>query len=173
MLRVSIVGPWGSGKSTLGPRLASSLGVPYVELDAIFHLPNWTHPPTDEFRASMREIVASDGWVIDGNHSTVRDLVWERADTVVWLDLPRSVAMRRVITRTLRRMITRERLWNGNRERLTDLFRLDPNENVIRAAWVQHAELRARYVAAVDDPTNAHLRIIPLRSQTEIDAFLA
>ena len=173
MLRLSIVGCWGSGKSTLVRRLASSLDVPYVELDAIFHLPNWTHPPTDEFRASVREVVASDGWVIDGNHSTVRDLVWERADTVVWLDLPRPVAMRRLTTRHLRRMITRERLWNGNRERLTDLLRLDPDKNVIRAAWVGHAELRARYLAAIDDPTNAHLRFVPLCSQTEIDAFLA
>ena len=93
------------------------------------------------------------------------------ADTVVWLDLPRPVAVRRVTTRTLGRMITRERLWNGNSERVTDLFRLD-DENVIRAAWVGHADLRARYLAAIDDPTNAHVRFIPLHSQTEIDAFL-
>jgi adenylate kinase family enzyme len=148
------------------------LGVPYVELDAIFHQANWDHPPPAEFRARVREVVASDGWVIDGNHSTVRDLVWGRADTVVWLDLPRALAMRRVITRHLRRTITRQRLWNGNRERLADLVRLDPEVNVIRAAWVRYPELRARYLAAMDDPSNAHLRFIQLRSQTEIDTFL-
>jgi adenylate kinase family enzyme len=87
--RVSVVGNSGSGKTRLGRMLAERLGVPFVELDAIFHQAGWQPLPPEEFRARVEAAAAGDGWVIDGNYSTVRDLVWARADTVVWFDLPR------------------------------------------------------------------------------------
>jgi len=167
MRRVSIVGVPGAGKTTIGRRLAASLDVPFLELDAIFHQPGWTDLPRDDFRMQIREALGTDGWVVDGNYSAVQDLVWERADTVVWLDLPR-----RVVLRTLRRAITRERLWNGNREPLTNFYRLDPDENIIRWTWVKHPEYVERYRAAARDPENAHLRFVRLNSQHEIDAFV-
>ena len=173
MQRVSVVGCPGSGKSTLGRRLALALGVPFVELDAIFHQPGWVELPRDEFRARVAEVVATDRWVIDGNYSSAQqDLAWARADTVVWLDLPRPLVMRRVITRTIRRAVTREQLWNGNREPLTNFYRLDPDQNIIRWAWVKHPVYATRYRAAIDDPANAHLSFVRLRSQADIDAFL-
>jgi hypothetical protein len=128
MRRVSMVGISGSGKTTLGRRLAESLGVPFIELDSIFHLPEWRDLPRDEFRSQVAELVAAEGWVVDGNYSAVRDLVWERADTVVWINLSRAVVMRRVLARTLRRVVTREELWNGNREPLSNLYKWDPME---------------------------------------------
>ena len=135
MRRVSVVGNSGSGKSTLGRALAARLGVPFVELDAIHHLPGWEPIDVPEFRRTVGGIVDGDGWVIDGNYSAVRDLVWARADTVVWFDLPRRTVMRQVLWRTIRRGVTREELWNGNRERLSTLFRLDPQESLLRWAW--------------------------------------
>ena len=87
--RVSVVGNSGSGKSTLGAALAARLGVPYVELDSIFHQPGWAELPRDEFRERVGALADGDAWVIDGNYTAVRDLVWARADTVVWIDLPR------------------------------------------------------------------------------------
>jgi adenylate kinase family enzyme len=118
-------------------------------------------------------VVATDRWVIDGNYSSAQqDLAWARADTVVWLDLPRPLVMRRVITRTIRRAVTREQLWNGNREPLTNFYRLDPDQNIIRWAWVKHPVYAARYRAAIDDPANGHLSFVRLRSQAHIDAFL-
>src|ERR1700749_1481473 len=98
--RVSVVGCSGSGKSTVGRRLARDLSVPYIELDSIFHQPGWVPLPRDEFR-----------------RRGAKPLVWDRADTVVWLDLPRRTVMRQVIWRTLRRVAFRAELWNGNRER--------------------------------------------------------
>ncbi len=172
MQRVSVVGCSGSGKSTLARRLAAQLAVPCVELDAIFHQPNWADLPPDEFRTRVSEVVAGDGWVVDGNYSTVRDLVWERADTVVWLDLPRSLVMRRVITRTVRRVVTREKLWNGNREPFTNLYRLDPEQNIIRWAWVTHPVDAQRYRMAMDDPAHAHLDFVWLRTPSDVAAFL-
>lgn len=170
---MSVVGNSGSGKSTLARTLAGRLGVPYVELDALFHLPDWQERPLDQFKALIDEHTARDGWVVDGNYRlAVTDVVWPRADTLVWLDLERSVVMRQVIGRTLRRTIGREELWNGNREPWSNLYRLDPEKSIIRWAWTQHGKYRARYAAAMTDPTMAHLDVVRLRSRAEATAWL-
>jgi adenylate kinase family enzyme len=173
MRRVSVVGSSGSGKSTVAARLAEQLGVPHNELDAINHQPNWTPLPPDEFRRRVTEVTAPDGWVVDGNYSTVRDIVWARADTVVWLDLPRGVVARRITMRSIRRVARREELWNGNRERLRNLLTRDPEESAIRHSWLNHQKNHDRYEAALADPAFARLHFVQLRSQREIDAFLA
>lgn len=173
MRRISIVGAPGSGKTTIGRWLAVSLDVPFVELDAIFHQSGWRDLPRDLFRERVLEALDPEAWVVDGNYSAVQDLVWRRADTVVWLDLPRQVVMQRIILRTLRRAITRERLWNDNREPLTNFYRLNPEKNIIRWTWVKHPVYVERYGAAMHDAVHAHLRFVRLGSQREIDAFLA
>jgi adenylate kinase family enzyme len=156
----------------VGRRLAASLGAPFVELDSIFHQAGWTDLPTDEFRRRVADLTTGDTWVVDGNYSRVRDLVWARADTVIWFDLPRPLVMRRVILRTLRRAVTRQELWNGNREPLTNFSRLDPDQNIIRWAWSMHPGYIERYTAAMADPANAHLQFIRLRSAAEVAALL-
>lgn len=104
-----MIGNAGSGKSTLAARLAERLDARHVELDALFHLPDWEPRPPDEFRLLVDERVPVDGrWVVDGNYSAVRDIVWGRADTVVWLDPPRSTVMRQLGWRTCRRVVGRE-----------------------------------------------------------------
>jgi adenylate kinase family enzyme len=173
MKRVSVVGVSGAGKSTVGRQLAAALDVPFVELDAIFHLPDWGELSRDEFRERVDSATAAPGWVIDGNYSVVRDLVWGRADTVVWLDLPRRLVMWRVIVRTVRRAVTREHLWNGNREPLTNFYRWDPEQNIIRWAWVRYATYVERYEAAMQDPAYDRLRFVRLRTPHDVDRFLA
>ena len=172
MRRVSIVGVPGSGKTTIGRRLATSLGVPLVELDEIFHQPGWEDLPLDDFRSRVSDAVSRDEWVVDGNYSAVQDLVWQRAETVVWLDLPRRVVMRRVVIRTVRHASTREELWNGNREPLSNFYRWDPQKNIVRWAWAKYADYGDRYAAAIEDPLHAHIRFIRLRSAAEVDAFV-
>jgi adenylate kinase family enzyme len=173
MHRVSVVGIPGSGKTTVGRQLAASFGVPFVELDSIFHQPGWVELPVDDFRKRVTEALTAPAWVVDGNYSAVRDLVWQRADTVVWLDLPRRRVMYRIILRTVRRALTRERLWNGNREPLSNFYRLDPAKNIIRWTWVKYADYIERYGTAMQDPAYSHLTFVRLRSQHEVDAFLA
>jgi adenylate kinase family enzyme len=171
--RISVVGTSGSGKSTVGRQLAGSLGVPFVELDSIYHQPGWVPLPPEEFRRRVAEAAAGDGWVIDGNYSAARDLVWARADTVVWLDLPRSTVMRQVLWRTLRRVTFKVELWNGNRERWANLFTWVPEDSVISWAWHRHSVYRERYAAAAADPDLAHVCFVRLRSRAEIRRFLA
>jgi adenylate kinase family enzyme len=170
---VSVVGNSGSGKSTLARQLAERLEVPWVELDAIYHQPDWQPLPVEEFRERVAQLTAAGAWVVDGNYSSVRDLVWGRADTVVWLDLPRHTVMRQVVWRTIRRAALRAELWNGNRERWASVFSRSPTESVIVWAWHKHSVLRHRYAMAADDPANAHLRFVRVRSRGAARRLLA
>jgi len=110
--------------------------------------------------------------VIDGNYSAVQDIVWARADTVVWLDLPRRTVMRRIVWRTLRRVAGRAELWNGNRERWHNLFTWDKEESVIAWAWQTYDSRRERYLAEMADPANGHLRFVRLLSPAAVRRFL-
>jgi adenylate kinase family enzyme len=170
--RVSVVGTSGVGKSTVAAALAHALGAPWLELDSLQHQADWTPLPVAEFRARVAFEAEGERWVIDGNYSRVQDIVWARADTVVWLDLPLRTVMCRVIWRTLRRVVGRVELWNGNRERWRNLLSLDKEQSVIAWAWQTHASNRARYEAAMADPAHGHLRFVRLRSPASVRRFL-
>jgi adenylate kinase family enzyme len=143
-------------------------------LDALFHQPGWVPLDAETFKARVVEaMVASATWVVDGNYSVVRETVWERADTVVWFDLPYAVVMARTIKRTVRRVVTREELWNGNREPWSNLYSFDPKKSIIAWAATRHGVYRRRYREAEHDPRWAGLRFVRLCSQRQADAFLA
>lgn len=173
MQRVTVVGNSGSGKTTLAGRLAVRLDVPHLELDSLKHQAGWEPLPVDEMRRRVAIFAAGERWVIDGNYIQVRDVVWPRADTVVWIDLPRSLVMWRVTKRTLGRWLHRTELWNGNRESARDWLSWDPQRSVIRWAWVQHREYRQMYEAARGDPRWRHLRFVRLTSPAALDRWLA
>jgi adenylate kinase family enzyme len=173
MRRISVVGNSGSGKTTLAAALAEALGAPHLELDSVFHQPGWRPLDGELFRAQVAEFIAADSWVVDGNYSRVQDLVWQRADTIVWFDLPRRVVMRQLTGRTLRRMLTRAELWNGNAEDWRNLFRVDPEQSILRWAWTQHHRYRARYLGAQRDPANKHLTFIRVTSRADAARLLA
>jgi adenylate kinase family enzyme len=124
-VRVNIKGISGSGKTTFGRELAERLKVPYVELDALHHGPNWTEASAEEFRALVGEQMAHspDGWVIDGNYEAkLGNLVIDAADRIVWLDLPLHVALGRMCRRTISRIRDDVELWGGNRESWRNAF---------------------------------------------------
>lgn len=154
--------------------IASRLGIPHLELDSVFHQPNWAGLPTEEFVARVAEFTEQLAWVVDGNYTShgITDVVWDRADTVVWLDLPRSEAMRRVVRRTLRRIRDREDLWNGNRERWTNLLDPRPEGNIILWTWTRFAEVGEKYGRRFADDRWAHVARIRLRTPAEVEAFV-
>lgn len=173
MRRVVVVGNSGSGKTTISRALADRLGVPHVELDAIFHQPDWQELPRPEFRRRVAAAVAHGGWVVDGNYSAVRDIVWPLADTLVWVDPPRRTVLRRVVTRTLRRVVTRQELWNGNREPWRNLTTLDPERSIIAWSWSRHAVDRERLGAVANDPTYPGLRVVHVATKAQARTLLA
>ena len=107
------------------------MGAPHIELDAIFHQAEWTPLDDETFKSRVTRATEPERWVVDGNYSTVPDIVWDRADTVVWFDLPYATVMVRTIRRTVRRSVTRQELWNGNREPLRNFLTWEPEESVI------------------------------------------
>ncbi|PZS32542.1 MAG: adenylate kinase [Pseudonocardiales bacterium] len=167
-----MVGNSGSGKTTLARALADLLRAPCLELDGVFHQPNWTPLPAEEFRARVATIVAGPRWVIDGNYSAVREVVWPRADTIVWLDLPRAQVISQVVRRTVRRGLRHQELWNGNREDLRNVLRRDRDVNIVLWSWTNHTGYRQRMTAASTDPAHAHLDFVRLRSRRQSRAWL-
>lgn len=112
MQRVNIVGPSSSGKTTLARILAEEASLPHVELDTLYRHENGRVPNShDIFVARVREVTAQDVWMIDGDRRTVRDLIWQRADTVFWLDYPLPTVLLRYFIRTLRRRRATPRFW--------------------------------------------------------------
>lgn len=164
---VVIASASANGKTTLGRELAQRLDVPFVELDALVHGPNWVETPDDELRATLEPILASDGWVIDGVYQhKLGDLVLEAADMVVWLDLPIRVWFPRLARRTVRRLRNREELWNGNRESLRNA--VWGRDSLFAFAFRTHFRRRRTWPEAFSG-----YNVGRLKTPAEVEAFLA
>jgi adenylate kinase family enzyme len=161
--RVWIVGNSGSGKSTLAAAAARRLGVPHVELDSLQHGPGWLQATPDELRGRAEAALAGDAWVCDGNYRIARDEHMHRAQLVVWIDYPLPIVVSRVTRRTAVRLVTRRRIYNGNRERWRNL--VDPS-HPMWWAWTSHAPRRREYEATMD------ARWLRLRSPREAAGWL-
>jgi len=170
--RISIVGCSGAGKTTLARRLAQQLGYRHVELDALYHQPNWQPLPTEQFKKTVSEALHGDNWVVEGSYSAVRPHVLERSDMVIWLDLPKAAVMRQVLWRTLRRLVCNEELWNGNRERWGNLFKLSPEQSILVWSWQRYAIYRQRYGDEMRS-TSPLQRYVRLESRQAVEFFLA
>ena len=168
--RVVIVGTSGAGKSTLARDLSRRLDAACVELDALHWGPDWTEAAPEVLRARVREALSVERWVVDGNYLHLRDLVWPLADTIVWLDYERSVVMRRVIWRTLRRSLRREVLWSGNRESIVRAFGRD---SIVKWAWETFDDRRATYSLLLGVESPPHLAVEHHRTPDETAQWLA
>jgi hypothetical protein len=113
--RIAVIGCSGSGKSTLAAALAARLGLPYVATDQVFWTRDWRPVPHAETRAWLQAATAAPAWVTDGNFDGDRDLLWARAERIIWLDLPLPVVMTRVLRRNLSWWASREPVWGGKR----------------------------------------------------------
>ena len=167
MKRVAIVtSASGSGGTTVGREIATRLGVPFHELNALFWRPEWTEPDRDDFRQRVAKIVATDSWVIDGSYqSWIGQLALGNAEVVVWLDLPMRVWLLRLLRRTVSRARSGGELWAGNRESLRKAFA--SRDCLILFTLRHYRGRRNRYPERFAD-----YALVRLRSQVEVDAFL-
>lgn len=169
-MRFIIVGTSGSGKSTLAEALASELAIPRIELDALHWLPNWVERDDEGFRQLVAEATAGDRWVVDGNYSVVRDILWPRATDIVWLNMGRMTVFTRVLKRTLRRSITREKLWAGNTESLRKAF--FSRDSILLWSLTTYGKNVAKYTRLRQEPAFAHLRWHEVRSARDAQRLL-
>lgn len=166
--RVIVAGASGSGKSTLARRLAASLDLPYVEIDSLFHGPNWR--PRPEFLSDVDAFSTGPRWITEWQYSAARDLLASRADVLIWLDMPRCVTVWRVVRRTVRRRVRREFLWNGNREpELRTLF--TDRDHIVRWAWRTHADIGPRVIEA--SSRHPGLVVVRLGSRAELEHWVS
>ena len=170
MQRILVVGVTGAGKSTLARALSGRLGVPYHEMDALyFNGPGWA--TNTRLVEDVAEVTAGPCWIIDSlGYPQVRDLLWERADTVVWLDFPRRVVMPRVLRRSLRRTVTRELVFGGNRETWAGWL---SREHPAWWAWSQHPVRRRELERRTGDPRFAPLDTHRFTAPAAAAAWLA
>lgn len=171
--RIVIVGRTGSGKTTLARKLAAARGVPHVELDALYFQPDLSTVPLDVLRERTTAAIAGERWVTDGNKGAVRDLVWPRADTVIWLDYALSVSLWRLARRALRRtsaLKTQAPAAGGRTSRPKQLFLAAKG---VLTALRSHAGQRREYPRLFARPENQHLAVVRLRSPRATDEWLA
>jgi adenylate kinase family enzyme len=170
--RFSVLGISGSGKTTVSRSLAERLDLTHVELDALFHGPNWSEPPAGEFeRRVAAALDGLEGWVVDGNYrSMVGAFVLEQADTIVWLDLPLRVCLRRIWHRTWRRIVAREELWDSkNRETIRNAF--FARESLF--VWAVQNHFRHRRDMPQWIERHPHLHVVHLRSRRDVERWLS
>jgi len=171
LTRVVVQGTSGSGKTTLSNALADALGISCLELDGLYQQPNWNRLEVKEFRARVGSFVEQTRWVVVVNYSRVRDILWPRSTTILFIDLPKRVVMTRVIQRTILRIVKREQLWNGNRESLRNALSRDPMRNIILWSWNSHS----KYHDVVPHEAREYVgpdRVVVLSSARDVRKFL-
>jgi len=170
MHRISVVGTSCSGKTTLARELAARLGLPHVEIDALYWGPGWRGLPMATFRARLEDALAADSWIADGGYEMARDITWRRAESVVWLDYSLVVVLGRWSRRTVRRIRTQEEFWpgTGNRESLRNALRTDG-----LLWWIlrTHRGRRRRMLERL--ALRPDLEVVRLRSPAETRRWLA
>lgn len=169
--RIVVVGTTGSGKTTLARTLAQRLNAPHVELDALHWEPDWQPASPATFRERTAQALAGEDWIVDGNYSRVRDITWDRADTLVWLDYALPLILARLTRRTILRLATRVELWNGNRERLRAT--LLTRDSILVWALTTYRRHKRDYARLLAQPEYAHLTVVRLCSPRATRRWLA
>ncbi len=168
--RVVVIGTSGSGKTTLARALAVRLGLAHVEMDALQWGANWTPASTDVLRERVSAATAGDGWVVDGNYRSARGDLWDRADTIVWLDYALPLVLWRLTRRTSHRCWTRELMWGGCRERLA--VQLFTRESIFWWAITTAPRRRREYPAMLAELSARGKAVLRFRRPSETQRWL-
>jgi adenylate kinase family enzyme len=166
LARISIIGPSGSGKTTLARELATRLQLPHLQLDAYVWGAGWVRRSEEDFIDAVTTATSADRWVVDGQYKAAHGLLSDRADAVVWLDVPRRVALPRVARRSLADFVTRRTLYNGNVQSLKGAVEL--------LRWATSADAKIREVnTGLQERIASSVAFYRLRTAREVERFRA
>ena len=168
--RIVVIGTTSSGKSTLAKQIAEKLNLNWIELDALHWEPNWKHADDEVFRKRVKNAIQAERWVVAGNYSITRDLVWFHAQAIIWLDYPFHIVFWRLITRTIWRVVTQEELWSGNRERLSSQLRFWSQDSLIN--WLFKTYWRRKHEIPILLLQYKHLKLIHFKHPKEAEAWM-
>ena len=178
--RIVVVGTTSSGKSTLAKGVAEKLNLDFIELDALHWEPNWKEANVEVFRKRVETATSSRlplseverGWVVAGNYHVVRDLIWSKAQVIIWLDYPFHIVFWRLLTRTIRRAVTQEELWNGNREMFWMHLKLWSQDSLFHWLFKTYWRRKYEYPILFSLPEYEHLHVLHFRSTTETEKWI-
>jgi len=169
-MRIHIFGTPGSGKTTLARQLSTKLIIPHIEIDTLYWQSNWTHLSKPSLYKQIKKIVDQPNWIADGDYQELITFIWSKADIVIWLDYPISLALSRLLKRGIRAAITKQNLWNsGNHETLTQLF--GPT-TFIRRTHRSYAHKHNFYTKAIRQATFAKTRFYRFTSPMGVHQWL-
>lgn len=168
--KITVAGPAGVGKTTLCHTIAARLGIPVVEIDSLFWGPQWTKRP--EFGADVERFTSGPQWVIEWGYTSVKPILLERMDLLVWLDHPRRTVLRRVAWRTVTRRLRRVELWSGNLEPPLWTILTD-HDHIVRFSWRAYGKYPAEIPALLTAPGGERLTIVRLTGQRQVEEWLA
>lgn len=171
--RISVVGVTGAGKSTLAQRLSEKLGIPCIELDAFYWEPGWKEADPFVFWERVEEAIEAEAWVTAGNYGNIRFVIWARAEAVVWLDYPLNIAFWRLLTRTIRRAVTHEELWNGNRETFWRHLKIWSWKSLFHWQFRTYWRWKRETPLLLDLPSHKHLKVFHFKHPREAEKWLA
>ena len=170
MSRIVVIGSSCSGKSTFSQYMAHKKKIEYIELDQLHWLPDWVERPDDEFRALVNEAVLSDSWIVDGNYSIARDIVWPRATKIIWLNHSFSLVLYRSITRSIKRAATKKKLFAGNVESFKQTF--FSRDSIILWVLKTYHQKRKNYSNILKQVAEKGIQVIEFKNQSQVNEYL-
>ncbi len=170
--RINVIGTSGSGKSTFANNLAAALDLPCFEMDALFWKPDWVESTDNEFLPKVAQVAARSEWVLDGNYSRTFDIKINRAQLLVWIDLPFLTTTYRVTRRAIKRSFSKKELWpnTGNRESLKKAFL--SRESIIWWSITHYYPTRDKYENLMHSDTYEDIAFLRLTSRGQIARLL-
>lgn len=164
MKKIAIIGSGGSGKSTLARRLGEFLKIEVFHLDALFWKPGWIGTSKDEQKLIQSELVEHENWIFDGNYSGTMDIRLNNADTIIFLDMPRTICAYRVMKRRLQyRNKTRPDMGEGCEEKLDLEF--------LKWVW-EYPKTKKPVIMKKLESLSIEKEIIILTNPSEVERFL-
>ena len=170
--RIIVIGTTSSGKSTLAKQLAEQIQAEFIDLDSLHWEPNWVEAPDALFRKRVEKATSSQVWVVAGNYHVVRDIIWLRAEAIIWLDYPFHIVFWRLLTRTIRRVVTREKLFSGNVENGWMHLKLWSQESLFHWLFKTYWRRKREYPILFALPENTYLQVIHFKHPKEADQWL-
>ena len=170
--RIVVVGVTSSGKSTLAEQLSRLFDLHFIELDALHWEPNWQAAPLDVFRRRVEAATEVERWIVAGNYHVVRDLIWPKAEAILWLDYSLWRVLWQLTQRNFKRWWTQELLWGTNREPLWTHFKFWSQESLYHWLFKTYWRRKREYPMLLSQPEHRHLVLLRFKNPTETGEWL-
>lgn len=170
--RIVVIGTTSSGKSTLAEELAKRLDMDFIELDALHWEPDWQAAPLEVFQAWVERAIQAERWIVAGNYHVVRDLIWPKAEAVIWLDYSLWRIFWQLTCRTFKRWWTQELLWGTNREPLLVHFKLWSQESLFHWLFKTYWRRKRETPDLLTMPEHRHLKLIRFKHPRDTEVWM-